>query len=138
MLGEQFAELKGKITGQRVLDSEGSRIETSVSVSGTMKGVQIQEIITFNGTPTEDKGVLHGVGKGVIMVVVDKGEPEMISYTGEGIGRAGPTGKVTWRGSVFYRKSSGDKLAFLNNMVGVFESEIDKDGNFLEKVWEWE
>jgi hypothetical protein len=49
MLGEQFAELKGKITGQRVLDSEGPRIETSVSVSGTMKGVQIQEMITFNG-----------------------------------------------------------------------------------------
>ena len=137
MLGEQFAELKGKITGQRVLDSEGPRIETSVSVSGTMKGVQIQEI-TFNGTPTEDKGVLHDIGKGVIMVVGDKGKPEMISYTGEGIGRAGPTGKVTWRGSVFYRKSSGDKLAFLNNMVGVFESEIDNDGNFLEKVWEWE
>lgn len=138
MLGEQFAELKGKITDQRVLDSEGPRIETSVSVSGTMKGVQIQEIITFNGSPTEDKGVLHGIGKGVIMVVGDKGKPEMISYTGEGIGRAGPTGNVTWRGSVFYRKSSGDKLAFLNNVVGVFESEIDKDGNFLEKVWGWE
>jgi hypothetical protein len=137
MLGEQFAELKGKITGQRVLDSEGPRIETSVSVSGTMKGVQIQEMITFNGTPTADKGVLHGVGKGVIMVAGGKVEPEMISYTGEGIGRAGPTGNVTWRGSVFFRKSSGDKLAFLNNMVGVFESEIDKDGNFSEKVWEW-
>ena len=60
MLGEQFAELKGKITGQRVLDIEGPHIETSVSVSGTMKRVQIQEIITFNGTPTEDNGVLHG------------------------------------------------------------------------------
>jgi hypothetical protein len=54
MLGEQFAELKRKITGQKVLDSEGPCIETSVSVSGTMKGVQIQEMITFNGTPTAD------------------------------------------------------------------------------------
>lgn len=78
-----------------------------------------------------------GVGKGVIMVTGGKGEPEMISYTEEGIVRAGPTGNVTWRGSVFFRMSSGDKLAFLNNMVGVFESEIAKDGNFLEKVWEW-
>jgi hypothetical protein len=137
MLGEQFAELKGKTTGQRVLDSEGPRIETSVSVSGTMKGVQIQEMITFNGAPTADKGVLHGIGRGVIMVVGGKGEPEMISYTGEGIGRVGSTGNVKWCGSVFFRKSSGDKLAFLNNMVGVFESEIDKDGNFSEKVWEW-
>jgi hypothetical protein len=50
MLGEQYAELKRKVTGQRVLDSERPRIETSVSVSGTMKGMQIQEMITFNGT----------------------------------------------------------------------------------------
>jgi hypothetical protein len=102
-----------------------------------MKGVQIQEMITFNGTPTTDKGVLHGVGKGVIMVVGGKGEPKMISYTGEGIGRVGSTGNVKWCGSVLFAKSSGDKLAFLNNMVGVFESEIDKEENFSEKVWEW-
>jgi hypothetical protein len=28
MLGEQYGELKGKITGQRVLDVEGPTIET--------------------------------------------------------------------------------------------------------------
>ena len=38
MLGEQIAELKGKIIGQRVLDVEGPTIETSVSVSGSIKG----------------------------------------------------------------------------------------------------
>lgn len=37
-----------------------------------MKGMQIQEMITFNGTPTADKGVLHGVGKGVIMFIEEK------------------------------------------------------------------
>jgi hypothetical protein len=137
LLGEQYAALKGKVTGQRILDSEEPRIETSVSVSGTMKGVQVEEMITFNGTPTTDKGLLHGVGKGVIMVVGGEGDPEMVSYTGEGIGRVSSTGNVKWCGSVFFRKSSGDKLAFLNNMVGVFESEIDIEGNFSEKVWEW-
>ena len=49
MLGEQYAELSGKITGQRVLDVEGPTIETSVSVSGTIKGVPVQEMITFIG-----------------------------------------------------------------------------------------
>jgi hypothetical protein len=34
MLGEQIAELKGKIIGQRVLDIEGPTIETSVAASG--------------------------------------------------------------------------------------------------------
>ena len=55
MLGEQYAELKGKITSQRVLDAEGPSLETSVSVSGTMKGVKIQELITFVGMPTSEK-----------------------------------------------------------------------------------
>jgi hypothetical protein len=45
-LGEQYSALKGKVTGQRILDSEGPSIETSVSVSGTMKGVQVEEMIT--------------------------------------------------------------------------------------------
>ena len=141
MLGEQYAELKERITGQRVLDIEGPTIETSVSVSGTMKGIRVQEMITFIGTPTEEKGVIHGVGKGVIIAADGGGEvPEMVTYTGEGAGRFSSSGSVKWRGSVFFRTSSaggGGKLAFLNNLVGLFESEIDADGNFLEKTWEW-
>jgi hypothetical protein len=140
MLGEQYAELKGKITGQRVLDIEGPTIETSVSVSGTMKGIQVQEMITFIGTPTAEKGVIHGLGKGVIMATAGGGGgeiPEMVTYTGEGVGRFSSSGGIKWRGSVFFRTSSGGKLAFLNNIVGVFESEIDSDGNFSEKEWEW-
>jgi hypothetical protein len=139
MLGEQYAELVGKITSQRVLDVEGPIIETSVAIRGTMKGKQVQEMITFTGIPTKEKGVIHGIGKGVVMALGDGdgGEHEVVSYTGEGIGRFGSGGNVTWRGSVFYKVSSGNKLSFLNNMVGVFEVEIDTNGNFSEKAWEW-
>ena len=56
------------------------------------------------------------------------GEPERVTYTGEGTGRISSSGGVKWRGSVLSRTSLGGKLAFLNNMVGVFES---------EKIWEW-
>jgi hypothetical protein len=55
-----------------------------------MKGVPVQEMLTFIGSPTTEKGVIHGVGKGVIIAVGDavEGEgPEMVTYTGEGIGR---------------------------------------------------
>ena len=149
MLGEQYAELKGKVTGQRVLDVKGPTIETTVSTTGTMKGVQVQETITFIGTPTAERGVLHGVGKGILTTIGDGGELEMVPYTGEGIGRFDSSGSIKWRGSVFTRKqyysktsgpSSGQgegKLSFLNNMVGIFESEIDAAGNFSEKIWEW-
>jgi uncharacterized membrane protein YeiH len=48
------------------LDVEGPTTETSVSVTGTMKGIPVQEMLTFIGTPTTEKGVIHGVGKGVV------------------------------------------------------------------------
>jgi hypothetical protein len=141
MLGERYLELSGKITGQRVLDVEGPTLETSVATKGTIRGVQVQEIITFIGRPAAEKGVLHGVGQGVITRTTagssEGGEPEMVTYTGEGVGRIISSGGVKWRSSVFSRTSSDGKLAFLNNMVGVFESEIDADGNFSEKIWEW-
>jgi hypothetical protein len=35
-LGELFYEAKGRITGQRVLDTKGPKIETTVSYDGTM------------------------------------------------------------------------------------------------------
>lgn len=149
MLGEQYGELKGKIIGQRVLDVEGPTIETSVSASGTIKGISVQEMITFIGSPTAEKGTIHGVGKGVLTTTGDGGEPEMVTHTGEGIGRLESSGSIKWRGSVitrkqYYSKTSSPsstqgegKLSFLNNMVGIFESEIDAAGNFSEKIWEW-
>ena len=64
------------------------------------------------------------------------GESEMVVSTGEEIGRIGPSG-VKWHGCAFYRTSSTGKLAFLNNLVGLFETDVDIDGNFTEKIWEW-
>jgi hypothetical protein len=60
-------------------------METSVAASGTMKRIQVQEKLTFVGVPTAEKGVIHGIGKGVVMAT--GGESDMITYTGEGIRR---------------------------------------------------
>jgi hypothetical protein len=61
MLGEQIAELKGKIMVQRVLDAQGPTMEASISASGSVKGTQVNEMLTFMGKP-KSSGVLHGVG----------------------------------------------------------------------------
>src|SRR5919204_6441828 len=102
MLGEQIAELRGKITVQRVLDAQGPTMETSVSASGTVKGTQVNETLTFMAKPTTSPGVLHGVGQGVLMA----GQSEIASYTGEGIGRLTSSGGIKWRGAIFYSTSS--------------------------------
>jgi hypothetical protein len=133
MLGEQIQELKGKVIGQRVIDVEPPTMETSVSSSGSIKGTQVTEMLTFVGRPTTSKGVLHGKGMAIIMA----GESDVTTFTGEAVGRLGSSENISWRGSIFYSTSSNGKLSFLNNMVGVFESEIDAEGNFSDKTWEW-
>ncbi len=132
MLGEQIADLKGKIISQRVLDAEGPTMETSVSFTGNIRNVPVRQNVTFVGRPTS-QGVLSGKGQGVIMA----GESGIATFTAEGFGRVTPSGSVKWRGAFFYRTLSGEKLAFINNLVGVFEAEIDTEGNVTEKSWEW-
>ena len=130
MLGEQIKELKGKVTGQRVLDIEGPMIEVSISARGSAKGIPINGSITYVTRPSSP-GVLHGKGQGILM----SEESEMVTFTAEGIGRITPDG-ISWRGAVFLRAGTTGKLAFLNEMVGIFEVEVDTEGNFLEKTWE--
>jgi hypothetical protein len=132
MLGEQFGELKGKITGQRVLDAEGPAIETNVSATGNLAGSQVRVMLTYMGKSVSI-GVLHGWGNGVVM----SKEGDVVSYTGEAIGKIDSSGTVRWRGSLFYKSSSNGKLASLNNLVVVLEAEVDAEGNFSEKTWEW-
>ncbi len=129
MLGDQITDLKGKVTGQRVLDAEGPTIETSASSTGSAKGVRINEIVTFVAK-LSSPGILHGKAQGVFSA-----ESGMATWTGEGIGRMTSSG-IKWRGANFFTESTG-KLEFLNNMVVVFESEIDPEGNSTLKSWEW-
>lgn len=131
MLGEQIGELKGKVIGQRVLNVEGPTMETNVSAKGSIKGNQVNVSLTYIARPTST-GVLHGRGQGVIMA----GDSEMAAYTGEGMGRITASG-IKWRAAHFYRTSSTGRLASINNVVGVVEAEVDNEGNFSEKTWEW-
>jgi len=65
MLGELIGETTGKIAGQRIVELEGPTIETNVSSTGTLSGVPVTELLTYIAGPTS-KGVIHGIGKGVI------------------------------------------------------------------------
>jgi hypothetical protein len=131
MLGEQIVEWRGKVTGRRVLDAEGPTVETSVLASGSVRGTQANENITFVAKPVSP-GVLHGKGCGVIMA----GNSEMATVEAEAIGRMTANG-VKWRGALFYQTTSTGNLSFLNNTVGLLEAEVDMEGNFTEKIWEW-
>ena len=132
MLGDLIYEHKGKITSQRVLDVEGAKMETSFSGSANYRGTECTEIGTYS-TIYRPEGVLYGEGQGVITTK----DGEIATWTGSGIGKFTGQGKIRFTGSLFYSTSSAGKLSFFNNLVGVFEYEIDESGNTSAKVWEW-
>ena len=132
MLGELIGENEGKVSSQRVIDVKVPTMETSVMASGRLRGVQATEILTYVAN-TSSKGVLHGVGNGIITTQ----DGDLVTYTGEGIGRYDASGVLNWRGAIFFETSSEGKLGFLNNLVGVFEAQVDGQGIFTDKIWEW-
>jgi hypothetical protein len=135
MLGDLIYEAKGKITGYRVLDVEGPKIEVTIAQNGTLKGgTEATDIVTYWSIPRPE-GAYYAEGKGVFMVKDDPSE--MATWTGQGIAHYSGQ-KRRDIGSVFCRTPSArGKLAFLNNMVGVFEYETDEMGNSSGKIWEW-
>jgi hypothetical protein len=133
MLGEMIGETQGKITGNRVLPSDGQapKVESSFQDTGKILGVDITEIATYWSQIRGDK--LYGEGQGVIMTE----DGETACWTGFGVANFTGKGSATsWRGSLYYQTSS-KKLERLNNAVVVFEYEVDENGNTDAKIWEW-
>ena len=57
--------------------------------------------------------------------MITTGESELATFRGEGVGKIGPSGGARCHGSDYYRTSSSGKLAFLSNVVGLFETGVD-------------
>jgi hypothetical protein len=132
MLGEQIGQGKGKRTGRRVVSTDSPfRIEVSFEDMTTLLGVQGMTIGTYVSGPKPD-GSLHGDGQGVWATM----DGETVTWKGVGIGKFGAGGSVSYRGCLSYSTSS-TKLARLNGLAGIFEFEVDGDGNTVSKIWEW-
>ena len=65
MLGNKLGDDKGKITGQRVLDATGPKIEVSFSAVGTYVGIDCTNTATYWTIPIASRHVLWR-GKGCV------------------------------------------------------------------------
>ena len=133
MLGERIGEDIGRVTSQRVLPSINGapRLESSFQASGTLYGVSIKDTGTYTATLRAD-GTLFGDGQGVLM---GKGG-EIATWTGHGVGTMKKDGSVSYRGAVYYQTTT-PAWAKLCAMAGVFEYEVDAQGNTKGQTWEW-
>jgi len=132
MLGDIIGEETGRITTQRVMSSDGApRVETSFQASGTLLGVPATDIATYE-TVMRPGGTMYGEGQGVLMTA-DGGSA---TWKGQGIGRFGPEGSISYRGALYYQ-TTHESLLRLNDVAAVFEYEVDADGNTKGQLWEW-
>jgi hypothetical protein len=132
MLGELIGELQGKRTARRVLSTDGGfKAEVSFEDNGKLLGVDMTEIGTYCSASRAD-GSLYGEGQGVLLAR----DGEMATWKGAGVGRFGAAGAISYRGALYFSTTSA-KLARLNTIAGVFEYEVDANGNTHTKLWEW-
>jgi hypothetical protein len=83
MLGEKLAEYRGRVTGQRVLPSDGPypKVETTFEISGPILGMESTMMGTYWSTVRSD-GTLYGeCPAGALMTH----EGAMATWTGTGL-----------------------------------------------------
>jgi hypothetical protein len=131
MLGESIGESRGKRTGRRVLSTNPFKVEVSLETSGTLLGIEVNEVITYWSEARAD-GSLYGEGQGVTITK----DGETATWKGQGVGKIVSGGAVSYRGAVYYSTAS-PKLARLNAVAAVFEFDADANGNTHSKLWEW-
>ena len=132
MLGEKIGDLRGRRSGRRILSVDaGLKVEVSFEDQGKMLGIDGGTIGTYCSTPRAD-GSLFGEGQGVFITQ----DGEMAAWKGIGTGRFTGGGAVHYSGALVYNTSS-KKLAQLNALSGIFEFEVDAEGNTHSKIWEW-
>jgi hypothetical protein len=134
MQGEQFLEITGQVTMQRVLESEpgGAMVmETTVTDAGTAYGTAANLVTTFTGTVRPD-GTILGDGNGVLTTA----DGAMATFKAGGVGTISEDGGVSWAGAGYFY-SSDEALARLNRVAAVFEYALDAQGNTSGTFWEW-
>ena len=137
MLGELIYESSGKIVSQKVVDTgddPSAKVELSYSGSGYMQGIgNVTETWTFVNTHLKNN-ITQGNGKGVIMTDDGNG---VATATELGRGFHMSPESIVYPGARVFSTDSNSKLAFLNELVGVTQWEVDSLGNYKVKMWQW-
>ena len=97
---------------------------------GTIKGIgKMVNEETFVNTVIENKTVF-GQGKGTISTEDNQSSIDWNSYDANLV-KGGYPG---YRGIIYFNSTMDDKFAFLNNTVGIYES----DSDIVRSIWLWE
>jgi hypothetical protein len=133
MLGEKIGESLGKVISQRVLPNAGGQptLETSFQASGKLMGLAATETGTYTSVLRAD-GSFFGQGQGLVLAQGG----EVASWTGQGVGLPQKDGGVKYRGAIYF-DSRSPTFSKLTTIAGVFEYDVDAQGQTKGQVFEW-
>jgi hypothetical protein len=141
-LGEPLFVEQGRITGQRVLAiAPQPQLETSFMANASINNGTGSIVNAINsGTnliTLNADGTFSGKGQGIMRT--EGGD--VASWTTQSVGSLASEGNIIVRGATFYStppSSTSSELAFMNGVIGLFEMEIDIQGNLSVTEWQWE
>ena len=142
-LGNPFFVEQGRIIGQRVLAvTPQPQLEFSFMANASIN----------NGDDDDDDGVINAINTGTSVSTLNadgtfRGEGQGIlrtqgggvaTWTNQVVGSITSDGAIVTRGvGIWSTPSTTGELAFMNNMITVFEVQIDREGNLSAREWEW-
>jgi hypothetical protein len=132
-LGEILGEVRGKVTAMRVLPD--GKMEVSQQGNGKLLGSEITEVVTYQ-TTMRPNGTGYGEGQQIIMSADGSAV-----WKGSGVGKptGGQGGGGGWKyayGGAFQTVAS-QKWGRLLDVYIVGEYDVDENGNYHWKGWEW-
>jgi len=139
-LGNPFFVEQGRIIGQRVLAvSPQPQLEFSFMANASINNGDDDGVIIATNTGTSvstlnTDGSFRGEGQGILRTQGGG----VATWTNQVIGSITPEGTIVTRGvGIWSTPSTTGELAFMNNMITVFEVQIDREGNLSAREWEW-
>ena len=131
-LGEPFFEERGQVTGQKEIGPNMMHI--TFSANGTLKGnIEVKNTGDFVSV-SKGENLFFDKGQGAITTTDGS---ETANYTIIAVGNVTQDGKQEIQGAAVYSTDSTGKLAFLNNILGIFKAEVDETGGFVSNEWQW-
>jgi hypothetical protein len=132
-----YKETSRQSSNSIVLNVEDDTIKTQDSyiATGILKGVgNVIDKSNFIMTYKSDSGnTSTSTGKGIITAK----DGEIATYTGQDLGITDKNGTDTYHGIIIFQTDSDGKLAFLDNLIGLYEYKSWSDGKKSGAIWEW-
>lgn len=133
-----FVDTGSQDTATRVISTNPMQTEDSFIANVTIRGVgNATESATFITTYDPDSETTTSTGHGII--VSAEGETATYTaYTAKDLAVTNEEGGIIYRGIQIFSTNSTGKMAFMDNLVGLYVYEDNLDGTRKSgKIWEW-